>query len=64
MGSFSQTLFFGEVKRQPEIRLRSQATSVVNSDRMDRIGPKYSMTSTLNNLTLNIPVLSVCAVQL
>ena len=25
MGSFSQTLFFGEVKRQPEIRLRSQA---------------------------------------
>ena len=26
MGSFSQTLFFGEVKRQPEIRLRSQAS--------------------------------------
>ena len=25
MGSFSQTLFFGGVKRQPEIRLRSQA---------------------------------------
>ena len=28
MGSFSQTLFFGEVKRQPEIRLRSQAISL------------------------------------
>ena len=25
LGSFSQTLFFGGVKRQPEIRLRSQA---------------------------------------
>ena len=25
MGSFSQTLFYGGVKRQPEIRLRSQA---------------------------------------
>ena len=32
MGSFSQTLFFGGVKRQPEIRLRSQATGIGDFD--------------------------------
>ena len=31
LGSFSQTLFFGGVKRQPEVRLRSQATQSVIS---------------------------------
>ena len=33
MGSFSQTLFFGGVKRQPEIRLRSQATDISDLER-------------------------------
>ena len=31
LGSFSQTLFFGEVKRQLEIRLRSQANNLTAS---------------------------------
>ena len=30
-GSSSQTLFFGGDKRQPEIRLRSQATSILEA---------------------------------
>jgi len=33
-GSGSQTLFFGGGKRQPEIRLRSQATAVGDVDQV------------------------------